>query len=42
MLLMKAGKTDDAFTLLQKATKNAPENVRLHILLARVAEVRGI
>ena len=40
-LLMTEGKTNEAFDLLQKATKNAPESVPLHLLLARVAAIKG-
>jgi tetratricopeptide (TPR) repeat protein len=41
ILQMHDGKTDVAFTQLQKATRNAPDNVQLQLMLARVAESKG-
>lgn len=40
-LLLHQGKTHDAFTLLQKAAGNAPDDVRLQLLLAQTAQAVG-
>ncbi len=40
-LLLHANKIREAFTLLQKATANAPDDARLQILLARTAQALG-
>ena len=40
-LLLHANKTHDAFTLLQKAASNAPDDAKLQILLARTAQAIG-
>ncbi len=40
-LLLHANKIREAFTLLQKAAGNAPDDVRLQILLARTAQALG-
>ncbi len=40
-LLLHGGKTHDAFTLLQKASANAPDDVRLQLLLAQTAQATG-
>ncbi len=40
-LLLHSGKTHDAFTLLQKAAANAPDDVRLQLLLAQTAQATG-
>ena len=40
-LLLHEGKTRDAFTLLQKATGNAPDDVRLQLLQGSTAQALG-
>ncbi len=40
-LLLHAGKTHEAFTLLQKAAGNAPDDVRLQLLLGSTAQAMG-
>ncbi len=40
-LLLHDGKTNDAFTLLQKAVGGAPDDVRLRLMLAQVAANLG-
>ena len=40
-LLLHQGKTHDAFTLLQKAAANAPDDARLQILLGQTAVANG-
>ena len=39
--LLHAGKTNDAFVLLQKAVGNAPDDVHLRLLLAQTAAMLG-
>ncbi len=41
MLLLRSGKTNDAFTLLQNASKNAPDNLPLKYWLAQADRVKG-
>ena len=41
MLLLHAGKADDAFLALQKASHNAPDNVPLKLWLAQAAQAKG-
>jgi tetratricopeptide (TPR) repeat protein len=40
-LLLKDGKLNDAFDLLQKTVKSSPDNARLRISLAKVAALKG-
>jgi tetratricopeptide (TPR) repeat protein len=41
LLLLHDGKTDEAYTLLQKATKNAPDNQQLLLMEAQLAMAKG-
>ena len=41
VLLMNTGKVNEAFTALQKATKDAPNNYQTQLLFARVAQAKG-
>jgi tetratricopeptide (TPR) repeat protein len=41
MLLLHAGKANDAFLALQKAQKNAPDSVPLKLALAEAAQAKG-
>jgi tetratricopeptide (TPR) repeat protein len=41
MLLLRAGKTNDAFNILQKASKNAPDNAGLKYWLGEANEAKG-
>lgn len=41
MLLLRSGKTSDALTLLQNATKNSPENMTLKYWLAQADRMKG-
>ncbi len=41
LLLVNAGKTDEALTLLKKAAKDNPNNPQTQLLLARVAASKG-
>jgi tetratricopeptide (TPR) repeat protein len=41
MLLLHANKANDAFNALQKAQKNAPDNVPLKLMLAQAALAKG-
>jgi tetratricopeptide (TPR) repeat protein len=41
MLLLHAGKSNDAFIALQKAEKNAPDNLSLKLWLAQAAQAKG-
>jgi tetratricopeptide (TPR) repeat protein len=40
-LLLKAGKVNEAFDLLQGGVKNAPENLQLQMALGKVAQLKG-
>jgi tetratricopeptide (TPR) repeat protein len=41
MLLLRSGKTNDAVTLLQNASKNSPENIPLKFWLAQADRAKG-
>jgi tetratricopeptide (TPR) repeat protein len=41
MLLLHAGKPNDAFIALQKAEKNAPDNIPLKLIFAEAAQAKG-
>ena len=41
MLLLHAGKVNDAFIALQKAAKNTPDNVPIKLWLAQAALAKG-
>jgi tetratricopeptide (TPR) repeat protein len=41
MLLLRAGKTNDAYNLLQKASKNAPDNAPLKFWLGQADKAKG-
>ena len=41
MLLLHAGKVNDAFIALQKAEKNSPDNVPVKLWLAQAAQAKG-
>src|SRR5487761_1453294 len=41
MLMLRNGKVNDAFNLLQKASKDAPDNVQLKLWLGRAASAKG-
>ena len=41
MLLLHAGKVNDAYIALDKAEKNAPDNVPLKLWLAQAAQAKG-
>lgn len=41
MLLLHAGKANDAFLALQKAEKNAPDNLQLKLWFAQAAQSKG-
>jgi tetratricopeptide (TPR) repeat protein len=41
MLLLRAGKANEAFIALDKAEKNAPDNVPLKLWLAQAAQAKG-
>ncbi|MEO7029616.1 MAG: tetratricopeptide repeat protein [Acidobacteriaceae bacterium] len=40
-MLLNGGKVNEAYDVLQRASKNAPENLQLQIGLAKVAEMKG-
>lgn len=40
-MLLNAGKVNEAYDLLQRASRNAPDNVQMQIGVAKVAELKG-
>jgi tetratricopeptide (TPR) repeat protein len=40
-MLLNASKVDEAYTLLQNAAKNSPDNLQLQLALAKVARLKG-
>ncbi len=41
MLMLHAGKANDAYTVLEKAAKNAPDNVAVKLWLGQAAQAKG-